>query len=198
MKHSNAMSVSRRIISLAVIVLLTGMFGSAYAGTGVPSLLLQQSPPDGGTTTPDVGLHEFGLHTDITLTAVARPGYQFVCWLGDVSDPTASRTVVYLDGPKIIIAVYERDEFELLTPSATAVSGSVGGTFISAGDYARTGYTGGGRRRPSRVYPFTPDEPPEPEPEPEPELPVPTPEPATIMLLGFGALILVNRKRSVP
>jgi hypothetical protein len=198
MKHSNAMSVSRRILSLAVLIALSGLLDTAYARTGEPLLLLQQSPPEGGTVTPDVGLHRFDLHTDVTLTAVAKQGYQFVCWLGDVSDPAANRTVVHLDSPKIVIAVYERDEFELLTPSMSAVSGSVGGAFISARDYARRGYTGGGRRRPSRVYPFTPEEPPGPEPGPEPELPVPTPEPATIVLLGLGALILVKRKRPVP
>ncbi|MHC4260319.1 MAG: InlB B-repeat-containing protein [Planctomycetota bacterium] len=149
MKHSNAMSISRRIISLAVLIALSGLFDTAYARTGEPLLLLQQSPPEGGTITPDVGLHKFDLHTDVTLTAVAEQGYQFVCWLGDVSDPAANRTVVHLDAPKIVIAVYERDEFELLTPSMSAVSASVGGAFISARDYARTAYTGGGSRRPS-------------------------------------------------
>jgi hypothetical protein len=203
MKHSSVMSIGRQVLALAVLIALSGPLDTAYAGTNEPLLWLQQSPPEGGTTTPDVGLHEFQLHTEVTLTAVARPGYQFVCWLGDVSDPTANRTVVLLDSPKIVIAVYERDEFELLTPSMTAISGSVGGTFINPGDYAQRGYTGGGSRRPSTLrFPSITEEPPEPEPEPdfpvpesEPELPVPTPEPATIVLLGFGALVLVNRKR---
>jgi hypothetical protein len=34
-------------------------------------------------------------------------------WLGEVANPTSSRTVVYIDKPKIIVAVFDRSEYEI-------------------------------------------------------------------------------------
>jgi len=167
----------------------------AYCETDGTALLLQQAPVQGGTITPDVGVHHFDLNTDVTLTAVPRPGYQFIYWLGDVSDPTANRTVVYLDAPKIVVAIFERAEYKFLDVQERAQSAPGGGGFAGAGaaDYVRQGFGGGGGRRP-QSWPGPPDQEPEPEPETD-DFPVPTPEPATVCLLGLGGLILLPRRR---
>ncbi len=138
------------------------------------------------------------------MTAVPKPGYHFVYWLGDVSDPTANSTIVYLDAPKIVIAVFERVEYDFLAVEERAQSRPVGGLVGSAGDYARGGGGGGIGRRPS--WP-SPPSPPPPPPEEEEDFPVPPegndfpvpepiPEPATVLLLGWGSLALLrNRSR---
>lgn len=174
---------------LALAFLLSGLLKPAYCKTVDSVLLLQQTPPQGGKITPDVGVHHFDLYTDVTLTAVPKPGYIFVYWLGDVITPAANRTIVYLDAPKIVIAVFERDQYEHLDIRDCGHSASLGGVFTSAADYGRGGFTGGGRKRP-RPRNGGPEE------IPEPDFPVPIPEPATIALLGLGALVLIRRKRS--
>jgi len=173
--------------------ILCALLEPAYCETDGTALLLQQAPPQGGIITPDVGVHHFDLNTDVTLTAVPRPGYQFIYWLGDVSDPTANRTVVYLDAPKIVVAIFERAEYKFLDVQERAQSGPGGGLglFAGAADYGRQGFGGGGGRKP-QSWPRPPDQEPQPEPD---DFPVPIPEPATVCLLGLGGLILLPRRR---
>ena len=98
-------------IVLAIVVIVGGLAGPAYCQTNGVALLLQQTPVQGGTLNLSMGVHNFELYTEVTLTAIAKPGYQFVYWLGDVRDSTSNNTTVYLDGPKIIIAVFERARY---------------------------------------------------------------------------------------
>ena len=95
------------VILLAIIAAVT-FSTPAYCQTEDVALLLQQSPAKGGTVTPIEGVHHFEPHAEVTLSANPGPGYQFLHWLGDVSDSTASSTVVRIDKPKIVIAVYEQ------------------------------------------------------------------------------------------
>jgi hypothetical protein len=193
MKRDSSKFIGWQGVILAILVALCGLLEPAYCKTNDPVLLLQQTPPQGGIITPDVGVHYFDLYTDVTLVAVPKLGYQFVYWIGDVSDPTANRTIVYLDAPKIVIAVFERAEYEFRAVEAKTQSGSIGGLFAGAADYSRTGYTGGGRKRP-RKWGWAPEEE-EPE-EMEEDLPVPLPEPVTVCMLGLGGLILLRRRRT--
>jgi hypothetical protein len=179
--------------SILVAVLAFFFFGLpelAFCEKDQPVLLLQQLPADGGTITPDTGIHYVELNTSVTLTAIPKPGYQFVYWLGDVSDPTLNRTKAYLNAPKIIVAVFERTEFELETMVETGQGipgGFFGGLRASAGDYSRQGYSGGGGTQTQKVSRTTP-KPPVP-PLPPPEVPVPIPEPATVVLLAVGGYL---------
>ena len=190
MKRNSSICVGRKAVILAAMFILCALLEPAYCETDGTALLLQQAPPQGGIITPDVGVHHFDLNTDVTLTAVPRPGYQFIYWLGDVSDPTANRTVVYLDAPKIVVAIFERAEYKFLDVQERAQSTPGGGLFAGAADYARQGFGGGGGRRPNGPRP--PDQEPQPEPD---DFPVPIPEPATVCLLGLGGLILLPRRR---
>jgi hypothetical protein len=207
MKRSSTIFTGCGGVILALAVVLCGLLETAYCQTDGTMLLLQQTPPQGGMITPGVGVHNFGLNTEVTLTAIPKPGYQFVYWMGDVSDPTANRTIVHLDAPKIVIAVFERSEYEFLAVQERAQSAPRGGLVTSAADYSRGGISPVAAKRPHKWRWPSPPEPPEPEDLPVPEegedfpvpeegedFPVPIPEPATVCLVGLGGLALLSRK----
>jgi hypothetical protein len=162
------------------------------------SLLIEQSPIDAGRVTPQTGLYRAELDEVVTLTAIAKPGYQFVYWLGDVTDPGTNETTILVDSPKIVIAVFERSEFELPLEEGI-VSGRGGGGLRRTAGFSPKGMGGaaGGLDVP-------PTEEPEDE-ESEDDFPVPEdedfpiPEPATMALLGFGtALLTLGRIKKKP
>lgn len=192
MEKKNLISAGcQKFISVAVLAFfLCSLPDLAFCETGRPVLMLQQLPADGGTITPDTGIHHVELNTSVTLTAIPKSGYQFVYWLGDVSDPTSNRTTAYLNAPKIIVAVFERAEFELeglLEIGSGIPGGFFGGMWASSRDYSRQGYSGGGGTQTQKVSRPTP-KPPEP-PLPPPEVPIPIPEPATVVLLAVGSYL---------
>ncbi|MBW8040352.1 MAG: PEP-CTERM sorting domain-containing protein [Planctomycetes bacterium] len=201
MVRNNSISVGwqKLILVLVLAVFFCSLLEPAWSQTPGPVLLLQQIPANGGTITPGAGVHYLQQNTSVTLTAIPRPGYQFVCWLGDVGNPTLNRTNTYLDTPKIVVAIFERAEYELEGGAGVAQSipgSTFGGLRGSAADYSRQGYSGGGGRRAEQRVFTLPPIPPEQEPLPPPEVPVPTPEPTTIVLLGLGGLFTFSRRRS--
>jgi hypothetical protein len=191
------------IAFVLVIVSLFSLVQAAYSMDGRSLtddtvLLLQQSNPGAGTVSPGLGVHHFGLNEEVTLSATPRPGYRFMYWLGEVTDPVANRTIVYLDAPKIIIAVFEQAEFGFLVPlELQNTLGGIGGLRPSSGDYSNTA-GGGDIRWPEYKWPepprWNPPSPPE-EPELPDEFPIPQmPEPATVLLLGLGGLLFIRRR----
>jgi len=158
------------------------------------AVLIEQSPVDAGKITPQVGIYRAELEEVVTLRAIAKPGYRFVYWLGDVTDATANETTIFVDGPKIVMAVFERSEFEPL-PETGITSGLGRGGMRRVPDFRPRGGGGGGTGGA--------DVPPEEEERRfEHEFPVPesdkvNPEPATVILLGLGGvpLMLGQRKR---
>jgi hypothetical protein len=194
MKHNSLIFTRWRGIILLAAVASAVLLQPAYSQTNAPVLLLRQSPQEAGTLTPDAGIHHLALNTNVTLTAIPRPGYQFVCWLGDVSDPLANSTTLYLDAPKIVIAVFERAEYEFLAMASGPKSAPAGGMLASAGDYyGRQGFGGPGGKRPHKLRLPGPAE--QPEPEQMDEFPVPVPEPSTAILLILGSLFVCGRRR---
>jgi len=99
-------------MAAAAILLLHSTPG--FGQGGEYALMMQQTPPDGGTVTPQLGINSYGTNKVITLTATPAPGYQFLYRLGDVSEAGSMTTTVVLDCPKIILAVFERTEYEVL------------------------------------------------------------------------------------
>ncbi len=99
-------------VLLASAVLLAITSGKGYCRYEQEQgycLLVQASPVDTGFVTPEPGVHRIGLNETVVLKAVPKPGYRFLYWLGDVDNPTANETIINLDSPKIVIAVFERD-----------------------------------------------------------------------------------------
>jgi len=216
--YSNLKFNGSRLIILAVALSVVVGVSTAYAQSNEAALLIQKTPAQGGVVTPGEGVHSCELNTFVTISATPRPGYQFVCWIGDVSDPAANSTMVQVGSPKIVIAVFERSEYEFLSLDSGIKSTPGGGLLASPVDYSRAGGGGGGggRKQPKYRYddqppyddtdddfPTPPDEsdndgnlpiPPDGENGDFP-VPEPIPEPATILLLGLGTLSLLNKRR---
>lgn len=187
----NSLTVIRwQGIILVVVIIVAGLLEPAYCQTGLAVLLLQQTPLQGGTTNYNLGIHHFVPNTAVTLVAVPKPGYRFLYWLGDVSDPTAKSTVVFLDAAKIVVAVFDRVEHQLSFGRGGAQGGSapIGGLISTAADYARGGYAGGGGGSSGGSSEEQP---------PDEYFPPVIPEPATILLLGLGCLALLRKTTSV-
>ena len=176
----------RGLIS-AIAIIVCWLFAPAYCQTSDVALLLQQTPSKGGAITPIAGVHHFELNSEITLTAEPKPGYQFLYWLGDVSDPAATKTVVYLDKPKIIIAIFGRTENgTLVVEEGLSFGGGGAGGSGLVNTVANFGYTGGmssgagGRAKsPTVVYVKNIEV---------------IPEPATCVLLLLGSLFAFARR----
>ncbi len=174
-------------------------------------LMIQQTPVGAGRITPATGVHNFTINEKITITAMPKPGYLFLYWLGSVDDMTTNRTTVLIDAPKIVIAVFERAEFALLTELETIRTGAGRGGLSNRGDGFGMGRAIRPRvprvpREPPEIPDFVFDDVPVPDADPEDELPIPeddfpipddeefVPEPATIILLGFGTALARIRK----
>ena len=179
--------------AILAIVFIGLMALPALAQQGQTTLMLEKSPADGGSVTPGTGIHNLGMGSQITLTAVPKADYQFAYWLGDVSDPTSSRTTAYIDSPKIIIAVFERVQYEFL--EADALPKSAPGAGLIPSPTESGGNSGGNTPTPKP----TPTPTPTPTPLPTPDdFPVPdgeqVPEPATMGLLALGALLAARNR----
>lgn len=198
MKRYYLTSLRRCGTVLAILVIVTGLLEPAHGQTGGVTLILQQTPSEGGTLTPVPGVHHFALNTEVTLTAIPKPGYQFICWLGDVSDRAAERTVAYLDRPKIVVAVFERSQYDTPMNNTGSGGGRVGGSSAghsSVESVADFGWGGPGRVAGPTQGPRTAKRSKAEAAIPEPQPPTPAvPEPATGILLSLGSLFALARR----
>jgi len=186
--------LERGRIMLVIAIIVCGLTIPAYCQTQDIVLLLEQTPVKGGEITPIAGVHHFKPGTEVMLTAVAKPGYKFIYWLGEVSDATASSTIAYLNKPKVIIAVFEQAEHGISADGkglSAAGGGGPGGLFPTALDLSQpggfSGGGGGGKAKPQKYYYVIKDNKPTPK---APEVP----EPATGLLLVLGSLFALKRR----
>ena len=181
--------LERGRVMLVIAIIACGLTIPAYCQTQDIVLLLEQTPVKGGELTPVAGVHHFKPGTEVMLTAVAKPGYKFIHWLGEVSDATASSTIAYLNKPKVIIAVFEQAENGISANGdglAAGGGGAPGGLFPTALDFSRPGgfNGGGGKAKPQKQIYFVKEKKPMPE----------VPEPATGLLLVLGSLFALKRR----
>ena len=108
MKRGN----SKSLACAALICCATLISCSSVQAEDGTSLMLEVTPAEGGYLNIAQGVHAFDMYAEVALKATPKPGYQFVCWLGSVSESSHSSTSVFLDSPKMIIAVFERSKFE--------------------------------------------------------------------------------------
>ena len=186
-------AIGNRQSRLAVAIIVFGLIVPAYCQTQDIVLLLEQTPVKGGEIIPATGVHHFKPGTEVVLTAVPKPGYKFVHWLGEVSDTTASSTVAYLNKPKVIIAVFELAEHGVSANGeglSAGGGGTAGGLFPTALDFSRPGgFSGGGsgKAKPQKLVYFAKDI--------KPTSKVPeVPEPATGLLLVMGSLFAFRKR----
>ncbi|MBN2019558.1 MAG: PEP-CTERM sorting domain-containing protein [Sedimentisphaerales bacterium] len=185
-------------------ILLPGFIGEASGANSGTALLLQVTPAEGGSLNISPGVHMYDRDAEVTLSASPKPGYQFVCWQGRVKEAASSSTLVFLDSPKIVIAVFERSKFDLMemAEEEAQVSGGRGGLYRSAGDIAAPLEQAIGGRRPHKWrWPKRPpdedeiDDVPVPDDQGQSDVPVPSvPEPATVTLLFLGMAMLAKHR----
>ena len=188
MKPGGSPFLGSKILISALAIIVGCLFAPAYCQNSDVALLLQQTPNKGGAITPDAGVYHFKKNSEVTLTAAPKKGYKFAYWIGDVSDPSATSTIVYLDKPKIIIAVFEQGGYGVPAVEKGISGGGGGGgsgfvspamTFGQAGSIS--GVAGGVK---PKIYKSA---------YPKSEV---IPEPATCVLLGFGSLFALIRRRT--
>ncbi len=182
------------------------------------ALLIQQSPPDAGSVTPGSGVHEMEIGQTVSLSAIPKPGYRFLYWLGDVSVAGTSDTTIQIDSPKMVVAVFTRQAYEQELPGVKIIQGAnaaggggariIGSPIRSPGSVTPGSYYDPG----DIIYNFPEniindddeifdDGIPVPG-EGADDIPVPgedgeeVPEPATILLLGLGSAAFFRRKHT--
>jgi len=182
-------TIGIRQLRLALAIITFWLIIPAYSQTKDMVLLLEQTPVKGGEITPVAGVHYFKPNSEVILTAVPKAGYKFIHWLGDVSDPAAANTIVYLNEPKVIIAVFEKAEQGISGDGEGLLLGSGGGAggglFPTALDLSWPGgISSGGGAKPKKPVYYEKGKKPTPE----------VPEPATGLLMMLGGLFALKRR----
>ena len=194
------------------VMMMGAMALTAGAQTNDPlgyAVIVQQSPANGGSVTPGAGVLKVGVGQTITLSATPNPGFRFAYWLGDVASASASETAVNVDSPKMIIAVFERDDFEEPLSAGAGMSGGGGSGGLRSSPSGVTSGDGmtSGTGAPLQTFglpslPTTPDffDDDFPVPGDDDDIVVPgdgdqVPEPTTLLLLGLGAAALLHKRQ---
>jgi hypothetical protein len=176
-------------------ILLLFLASPALCDENATALMLEVSPVEGGYLNIVPGVHNFDIYSEVTLKATPKPGYQFVCWLGNVTNASSGSTSVMLDSPKIVIAVFERSKFDVLAENDYIDTGGGGGGLVRSAGLSDSSLEQAvsATNPPGSHHQHIPHNPPVPPDNGETEPPA-VPEPATITLFLSGFFILANRR----
>ncbi|MGD9109716.1 MAG: hypothetical protein PVG93_02135, partial [Phycisphaerales bacterium] len=78
-------------------------FKAEYTGPTY-ELTIAVDPNGGGTTNPNVGVHNYPADSVVDINAAANYGYAFDYWEGDVNDPYSASTTVTMDTNQVVTA----------------------------------------------------------------------------------------------
>ena len=78
-----------------------------------------------GSTTPEVGNHNYGTGDTVTITARPEKGWQFDGWTGDVSDVNTKSTTVVVSTDKTVSANFSQVEPNIWWFVGAAIVGSL-------------------------------------------------------------------------
>ena len=191
-------TLTNNLVFLAVLTLVSV---PALAVDDGYALLVQQSPPNGGSVNLAAGVHTMEIGQTVSLSATPKPGYRFVYWLGDVAAADAMETSIQIDSPKMVVAVFTRNEFddEELRGNAGGIADSASGGFGGGGQRGTNPVTGSGGVSPAVAYgdvtyPSLSNTDTSFNNETD-GVAVAAPEPATLLLLGMGSTVLMRRKQ---
>jgi hypothetical protein len=158
------------------------------------SLMLDVTPPQGGSLNIVPGVHSYDRFAAVTLVATPKPGYQFVYWMGNVTDAATGTTMVFLDSPKMVIAVFERNKFETTEDDgleSTSGGGDNGGGLVRSlsESYSSSDISSDASYSSSSSgHSSSSDE--------SSDIPVPVPEPVSAALFFAGAFMLARSRRN--
>ena len=195
------------VYNLLTLIIVLSVSAAAAASDEAYALLIQSSPPDAGSVTPGLGVHKTAIGQTVALSAVPKKGYRFLYWLGDVSLTSGPDTTVSVDSPKLVVAVFSREDFDEELPGAGVTDGRYapggGGSYNPIQSPGSVSPASAFFDRPGGfTFPDIPDESDVddiPVPGDIDDIPVPgddeIPEPATILLLGVGSSVLLKRRR---
>ena len=204
------------VYNLFSLIIVLSISMAAQASDEGYALLVQSSPPGAGAVTPGLGVHKTAIGQTVALSAVPKQGYQFLYWLGDVSSTSGPDTTISIDSPKLVVAVFAKEDFDEELPLAGITDGqhAPGGgrrrynpIQSPASINAPRVFSDGRRRFAPQPPPVDPDDGDIPVPGDIDDIPVPgdievpesatieeIPEPATILLLGLGSSVLLKRR----
>lgn len=174
------------VVLLGILPLWAADSGEGYA------LLIQQSPPDGGFVNPGSGIHRAPIGETVTLSAVPKEGYRFMYWLGDVANAAALDTTISVDSPKMVVAVFSRENHEEPLAPVGIIEGVAG---AGGGGRYFNPITGAGSVSPTGGVPEYPKYPPYNPPKEPKEDDFPVPEPTTLLLFGLGMAVSLRKQK---
>ena len=123
-RHSYLKTIGTFIIAIALIVGVVGCEGEGEAEYG---LTVEASPAAGGTATDETGTSPYAEGTDVSIKAVANPGWEFDGWsasAGTFADEDAEETTFTMPGQDVTATANFVQVYDL----ATAANPAGGGT----------------------------------------------------------------------
>jgi len=159
-----------------LIVILICVFSQICFSKDYCQIWVKTEPSFGGNVTPSVGVHDAELGQWLRLQATPKSGFKFSHWLGSVQSSESKNTSIFMDGTKIVYAIFERTDY------SSTVGGSGGIPPVITIDKIYHYYD----PVMFRHYHYLRHK--------QEARPTPVPEPITMAFLGIGGLLIITNR----